>query len=83
LASSKRFKIKSISTDKIKIPEVRVSSIFDDETHSLFKESIRELGALQPILVAWDGEDYWLIDGLHRLEEYKLNNRKTIPAAVI
>jgi len=83
LASPRRFRIKNIPVDRIEIPEVRVTSVFDEETYSLFKQSIQEVGALQPILVAHDGETYWLIDGLHRLQEYKLNNRRSIPAAVI
>jgi len=76
-------KIRNLNPIQIKIPQVRVTSYFDAETLELFKHSIREIGIQQPILCAFDGENYWVIDGKNRLEEARLNGMKTIPVAIV
>jgi len=72
-----------IQPSRIRIPEVRVTSSFDPEVLDLFKSSIKAMGVAQPLLVAYDGKDYWLIDGLHRLQEAKLQDMKRVPCAII
>jgi len=83
MALARRAQIKQLPVEAVKIPEVRVTSYFSEEIEELFKESVREAGIVEPILVAYDGQEYVLIDGLHRLQEAKLNNQKRIQAAVI
>lgn len=80
---SKKFVLRSLDPAKIRVPDVRVTSSFDDEILEMFKSSFAEAGIMQPILVARGEDGYVLIDGLHRLEEAKLNNLPAIPAAVI
>lgn len=46
-------------------------------------ESIREVGLLNPIAVAPDGEGYALIAGMHRLEAARLLGWTEIPATVL
>lgn len=46
-------------------------------------ESIREVGLLNPIAVAPDGEGYALIAGMHRLEAARLLGWAEIPATVL
>ncbi|MEM4469072.1 MAG: ParB/RepB/Spo0J family partition protein [Candidatus Nezhaarchaeales archaeon] len=76
-------RLKSIPVDKILVPETRVTSFFDDETLQLFKESVKEVGIVQPLLVAFDGQNYILIDGYNRLMEAKAQGMKEVECVVI
>jgi ParB/RepB/Spo0J family partition protein len=83
LASAPEARLAKLDPRIVKIPEVRVTSYFDDELKELFKHSIKEVGVQQPILVAFDGNDYWVIDGRNRLEEARLQGLSEIDAVVI
>lgn len=75
-------KLKYIDPQLVKIPEVRVTAVYDDETEAILKASLKAAGTLNPIVVVKVNEDYLLSDGLHRLQEAKANGEKTVPAVV-
>ena len=75
--------LKYLRPSLIQVPTVRVTSCFDEDILKEFKDSIREMGIVEPIVVGQDGDEFYLIDGLHRLEEAKLNNMLVIPCVVI
>ncbi len=74
---------KVLDPREVKIPEVRIRAHFEPEILEELKRSVKEVGVLEPILVAYDGENYWLIDGQHRLESALLAGKTEIPAVVI
>lgn len=76
-------KLIKIDPRKIKIPEVRVKAVFDDETYAQFQHAFRELGQLTPIIACDIGGDITLVDGEHRLEESMRNGLLVIDVAVI
>jgi len=64
--------LKVVSLDKIRIPEVRVSSILDEEQRALLSSTIKEIGVVQDIVVRRVGEDeYELVAGKSRLTELR------------
>jgi ParB family chromosome partitioning protein len=63
-----------LKPDQVKVPDVRVRASWDNEMLAMFKASIAAEGIQQTILVVQDQEDYWLVDGAHRLEEAQLQN---------
>jgi len=76
-------KLRYLNPKEIKIPDVRVTSYFDEEVRGLFQHSVRELGIQEPILVAREDTTWILIDGRNRLEEALLNGLNQIPCAVV
>jgi len=48
----------------------------------LLIEQISEGVKLDPIVVFYDGENYWLADGFHRTEAHKSKGKKTISAKI-
>jgi uncharacterized Zn ribbon protein len=46
------------------------------------EDALLESSDLTPIEVIFDGEDYWLVDGFHRVYAYKHCDRPLIPAFV-
>lgn len=55
----------------------------DDDQVKVFQALITERpGRLPPIEVMFDGTDYWLYEGHHRLAAYRKLGKKTIPAEV-
>jgi ParB-like chromosome segregation protein Spo0J len=67
----------------VKIPEIRVSAVMPEELAPLFAESVKAAGVLNPISVIWDGENYVLVDGLHRLLEIRNKGEEEIDAVVV
>jgi ParB family chromosome partitioning protein len=67
----------------IKVPEIRVSAVMPEELQPLFAESVKAAGVLNPISVIWDGENYVLVDGLHRLLEARNKGEEEISAVVV
>jgi len=64
--------LKTVSLDKVKIPEVRVSSILDEEQRALMASTIKEIGVVQDIVVRPIGADeYELVAGKSRLEQLR------------
>jgi len=74
---------KKLRTDQVRIPDVRITSSWEPDMLAMFRASVKSMGIQEPILVAWDGETYWLIDGQHRLEEAKMQNQATVEAVVV
>jgi ParB family chromosome partitioning protein len=79
---SEKPKLQQIATDRIKIPPVRVTAVFDDDAREVFKASLEMDGIVDPLQLIDDGKELWLWDGLHRLEEAKLANQKSVPAII-
>jgi len=64
--------LKTVDLSKIRIPEVRVSSILDEEQRALLSSTIKEIGVVQDIVVRRVGEDeYELVAGKSRLTELR------------
>jgi len=76
-------KLRKVKPDMIKVPEVRVTARFDEETWRQFQASIKEIGAVAPIICCQVDEEMVLVDGLHRLVEAKQNGATTVDVAVI
>lgn len=77
-------KIKKIPVDKIKIPEIRASARYDEETKAFFEATIKKYGVLNPITVRELGDGtYELVAGKHRLEELVKKGHKEVDANVI
>ncbi len=61
----------TVAIAKVIIPSTRVTAVYDEELVAQLKESMRALGVLTPIVCVKVGEEYLLVDGLHRLQELK------------
>ena len=75
-------KIEYIDTFQIKVPDVRITSDFDPDIEEMFGEDIEKVGIEQPILVGKEGGTLWLIDGLHRLQQAKLQDIRKVPCVI-
>ncbi|MBA7601975.1 hypothetical protein ES703_09060 [subsurface metagenome] len=76
-------KLRRVKIDDVKVPETRVTARFDPELWEQFQHSMKETGAIAPIIVYQVEEELVLCDGLHRLVEAKNNGDNTIMAAII
>jgi len=65
-------RIANLDPNVIQIPTVRVTSFWDPDEYESFKASLDADGQAQPIVCVKEGETFWLVDGLHRLNEAKL-----------
>lgn len=54
----------------------------DEEKIQEYEAVIRCGDAIAPVAVRFDGEEYWLADGFHRVEAAKRCGRTTIAAEV-
>ncbi len=61
----------TVAIAKVIIPSTRVTAVYDEELVAQLKESMRALGVLTPIVCVKVGEEYHLVDGLHRLQELR------------
>jgi ParB-like chromosome segregation protein Spo0J len=78
---STQIKFRYLDADTIRVPDVRVTSIWSDEEYAEFQRTIATDGIGVPLKCVLDGETWWLIDGLHRLEEAKRLGQKKVPVA--
>ena len=69
---SSKTKTVNLDPNLVKIPTVRVTSMWDPDEYELFKASLDADGQGQAIICVKEGDTYWLADGLHRLQEAKL-----------
>jgi ParB-like chromosome segregation protein Spo0J len=76
-------KLRKVNPNKIKVPEVRVTARFDDEMWRQFQASIKEIGAVAPIICCEVDGELVLVDGLHRLIEATNNKDLSIDVVVI
>lgn len=76
-------KLRRVGPDKIKVPEVRVTARFDEETWAQFQQSIKEIGPVAPVICCEVDGELVLVDGLHRLVEAINSQKGNIDVAVI
>jgi len=75
--------LRKIPIDKIKIPNIRISAEFDEETLAYLRSSIEKFGFFDPIDVRpLENGFYELTDGLHRLQVLKERGHTEIEAFV-
>jgi len=74
--------LQELKVSKILVPEIRITSVWDDDLLDMFKTSVKNEGVQEPIIVLQDNKKLHLVDGLHRLSEAKQNNKETISAIV-
>lgn len=77
-----KMKVTYLDPASLEIPDVRITSQFDDEILSMFKDDIKKTGITTPLIIAHEGNHYYVVDGMHRLEEAKLNNYKRVPCVI-
>lgn len=80
---AEKMKVQFLAPQDLKVPEVRITSTFDDEIYSMFKDDIEKTGISQPLLVAKHEDNLWVIDGKNRRDEALLQGLKTIPCIVV
>ena len=83
MASAEKPKLLSVKPSQIKVPEVRVTSSFEPELLAMFRDSIKAMGIVEPIIVVQEKGDLWLTDGLHRLQEAKDQNLSRVTVVAI
>lgn len=73
----------------IRLEEIRINggtqprAELNQETIQEYTENLKEKHKFPVVLVVYDGENYWLADGFHRLHAYKNRNKKKIPCEII
>ena len=75
--------LKQVDPKTIKVPEIRVTARFDQDTLEQFRSSIKQVGAITPIICYDVDGDLVLVDGLHRLGAAMENGDKSINVAVL
>jgi ParB/RepB/Spo0J family partition protein len=76
-------RLKTVDPRKIHVPEVRVTSDFDNETLAMFKASVKDLGILEPPVCMEHEGELIVVDGLHRIIEAINNGSKSIQVVVM
>jgi ParB-like chromosome segregation protein Spo0J len=71
-----------IDPKALKVPDVRITSTWDPELLEMFKKSIAAEGIQNPLTVVQEGEDLWIVDGLHRQQEALLKGIPQVPCVV-
>jgi len=74
---------RQVSPDKIRVPEVRVTARFDEETWRQFQGSVAEIGTVAPIICCEVDGELVLVDGLHRLMEARRVGKTPIDVVVV
>lgn len=80
---SSKMRIVNLNPKDVVVPDIRVTSEWEPELLEMFRKSMKDMGMQSPIIVVHDGGKWILVDGLHRLDEAKLNNFPRIQAAAI
>jgi ParB-like chromosome segregation protein Spo0J len=78
-----RPRMMSVKPSQIKIPDVRVTSSWDPELLGMFRDSIKAMGIVEPIVAVEEKGELWLVDGLHRLQEAQLQNLPRVQVVAI
>jgi ParB family chromosome partitioning protein len=76
-------RLREVDPVEIIVPDVRITADWDPELYSMFRDSVREMGIQEPILCVEENGKLLLVDGLHRLQEAKLQGLRKIRAVVI
>lgn len=66
----------------IKIPPVRVTMVHSQEVQELLRGTMQKLGNLTPVILTKTGEEYTLVDGLHRIQEVQARGETEIDAVI-
>lgn len=74
--------IKNIPLDRVVIPEVRITAVYDDELEKLLHDSLDATGQIVPIVVVEHDGHFYVADGKHRVDEARIKGEKTIRAVV-
>lgn len=76
-------KLVKIKPSKIKVPELRVTAKFDEETRQVLRDSIKEVGIIAPIIVQEIDGEIVLVDGLHRIEDAIASGDGPVDVAIL
>lgn len=68
--------------DRVRVPVKRRKTLEPDKAEAL-AEDMLENGQSTPIQVRVDGEDWILVEGLHRLEALRSLGEETVAARVV
>lgn len=66
----------------IKIPPVRVTMVHSQEVQELLRGTMQKLGNLTPVILTKTGEEFTLVDGLHRIQEVQALGQTEIEAVI-
>lgn len=76
-------KLTYIDVDSIRLDGATQQRAKMNLTHiHTLEDALSEISELEPVQVVYDGNDYWLVDGFHRIFAYKHCDRQVIPAIV-
>jgi ParB/RepB/Spo0J family partition protein len=64
-----RQQIVTLDISEINVPRERVTAVWEAAQEEEFHNSIKAKGILEPVAVMQIDGEYWLIDGLHRIQE--------------
>jgi len=76
-------KLRKIKPSQIKVPELRVTARFDEETRQILRDSIKEVGIIAPVIVQEIEGELVLVDGLHRIQDSIADGDQPIDVAVL
>jgi ParB family chromosome partitioning protein len=77
-----KLEVQWIDPKILKVPDVRITSTWDPEMLEMFKKSIEAEGIQSPLTIVQEGEDLWIVDGLHRRDEALLKGIPQVPCVV-
>ena len=78
---SSRMRLAKVDPKKIRIPTIRVTSVWDPDEYQVFKASLEADGMANPIICVKENNTFWLADGKHRLEEALLQGTPKVEVA--
>jgi hypothetical protein len=77
------FDFEEILRDKIRTNGgTQPRAFLDSQTVENYVEALNEGASFPPIVVFYDGKEYWLADGFHRLEAYKKFKKVKVTADI-
>jgi ParB/RepB/Spo0J family partition protein len=75
-------KIQWLDPRKLRIPEVRITTQWEQDDEDSLGTDIEKYGVEDPLKIAFDGSTYWVVDGKHRTEQALLKGLATVPCIV-
>lgn len=75
-------KIQYIDPKKLRVPEVRITTVWEQDDLNALGTDIAKYGIEDPLKIADDGMILWIVDGRHRQEEALLKGLPTVPCVV-
>jgi ParB-like chromosome segregation protein Spo0J len=75
-------KIQMIDPRKLKVPDVRITTQWEEDDLGSLGTDIEKFGIEDPLKIADDGTTLWVIDGRHRLEQALLKGLPLAPCIV-